>query len=185
MRPDISVCSRQHGIFASRTLLSAQNANTLEPNTSWVWPLPRMAGALPVISRTADDDNTVQIGYSGSVSASSPVPVLATRDGVVAYAARTASGAVLCLHHSAGWLTEYEGLENLAVLPTDRFRRGARVRAGSVVGHVRHPRLHIRFSLHRLTEQGLEAVDPGQHVPQWSVLSWSDATRCARMRCAD
>jgi peptidase M23-like protein len=176
----------EQGIFASRRLLSAENTNTLELNTAWVWPLPRIADDLPSISRTAGkrDSNTVQIGYQTSVAPSSPVPVLAPRDGVVAYAASTAAGAVLCLHHSGGWSTEYEGLAKLAVSPTDRFRRGSRVRAGSIVGHLQHPRLRVQFSLNRLTEQGLTAVDPGQHVPRWSLLSWSDTKPCAHMRRA-
>ena len=175
----------EQDIFASRRLLSAENTDALEPSTSWVWPLPRIADVLPSINCAAGerDGNTVRIGYPTSLAAST-VPVLAPRDGVVAYAASTASGAVLCLHHAGGWSTEYEGLANLAVLPTDRFRRGSRVRAGSVVGHLRHPRLCIQFSLSHLTEQGLTAVDPGQHVPRWSLLSWSETKPCARMRRA-
>lgn len=162
--------------LTTRTLLSLERASAKQTIPPWVWPLPRVQDISPSIQCAPDEQGSgvIEIGYPADISISTPIPVLASRDGIVTYAARTTSGATLCLHHPGGWSTQYEHLTNLATASTDRFRRSYRVHRGSILGYLQHVPLHIRFSLSRLAEQGLSVVDPVPYVSQWHVLRWSD-----------
>ncbi len=167
-----------HSTLTTRTLLTAEHASARQTVPSWVWPLPRAQGVSPSIKSASDGQGSgiIEIGYPADISTSTPIPVLASRDGIVTYAACTALGAALCLHHPDGWSTQYECLTDLAVASTDRFRRSQRVHRGSVLGYLQHVPLHLRFSLSRLTEQGMVVLDPASYLSQWHVLSWSHTT---------
>jgi murein DD-endopeptidase MepM/ murein hydrolase activator NlpD len=167
----------EHATLTTRTLITAERTSTRQAVPSWVWPLPRVQNVSPSVQCRSGSlgSGIIEIGYPPDISVSTPIPILAARDGIVTYAACTAAGAALYLHHPDGWSTQYECLTSLAVMSTDRFRRSHRVHKGSVLGYLQHTPLHIRFSLSRLTEQGMRVLDPAPHVSQWQMLSWSPA----------
>lgn len=163
-------------IATTRILYASETTASVGPAKPWIWPLPRLDGVNPSILPTHDHvrtDGLVQIGYPDRTSSPDFVPVFAVQDGIITYAVRTDQSTTLCLDHPAGWSTQYNELEHVLALSTDRFRRRrkVRVRAGDVLGHVRSS-LRIRFGLSRLIDGEWVASDPAELIHAWPILPW-------------
>jgi hypothetical protein len=178
------------GIAVTRTLL-LPNANESGPQSAaWIWPLTALTGVAPVVieaSRAAEKQRPIALGYPYGTFAQNFIPVVATHGGIVTYAARGDSGAMISLDHPGGWSTQYEGLADLSVFATDRFlgRRSARMQAGEVLGHLSQSSPTMRFSLSRLTDLGMMAIDPAQYLHTWSILPCpSSSPRSCKPRAA-
>jgi murein DD-endopeptidase MepM/ murein hydrolase activator NlpD len=166
-----------HNVATSRILHAPEPSTPAEPRKPWIWPLPRLDGVAPSITSLPGQirgDRVVDLDYHGRTSSPSFVPVFAAQDGIITYAARTDRGATICLDHPGSWSTQYEELEHVLVMTTDRFRcrRKARVRAGDVLGHARRASLRIRFALSQLTDGKWVVVEPAELMHTWSVLPW-------------
>jgi murein DD-endopeptidase MepM/ murein hydrolase activator NlpD len=168
-------------IATSRILHQPDHARASSLPRPWIWPLPRLDGLAPrvlsprVLSLTRDSVlDSVELGYLGRSSSPEFVPVLAARDGVVAYADGTGGSSLICLDHAGGWSTQYAGLAHLLAAPTDRFRRRrkTRVQAGDVLGHARRDALRVRFGLGRFTDGEWALVDPTEAMHTWALLPW-------------
>lgn len=179
-----------HSTALTRTLLLPDAHESSPQSAVWIWPLTTLCGVVPSVIEAqgaAQELGPIALGYRCGTLAQSFIPVLAAQGGVVTYAARGERGATLCLDHPGGWSTQYEELANLSVLATDRFlcRRSARMQAGEVLGHLSWSSPTMRFSLSRLTELGMTAVDPAQHMHTWSVLPCpSSSPRSCKARAA-
>jgi len=163
-------------IATTRILHLSDPAAANDPAKPWIWPLPRLDGVSPSIIPTHDPtwtDGIVQIGYTDRAASADLVPVFAAHDGIITYAFRGERGATLCLDHPAGWSSQYDGLESVIALSTDRFRRRrkVRVRTGEVLGHVRAP-LRIGFALSRLVDGAWVPVQTAELIHAWSMLPW-------------
>jgi hypothetical protein len=163
-------------LATTRILFQPERSVSSAPAKPWLWPLPRLDGALPCIVSSVDParaDGLVELGYADRASSSELVPVFAPTDGVVTYAAHSDGGGLLYLDHPGGWSTSYSGLE--AVLPpsTDRCsrRRKSRVRRGDVLGYLRRSLRH-GFGLARWLDGEWIGVDPATRCGAWSVQPW-------------
>lgn len=166
-----------YNVATSRILHAPEPSTLVEPRKRWIWPLPRLDGVAPSIVCPLGEprrDRAIDIGYHGRNASPTLVPVFAAQDGIITYAARTDRCATICLDHAGSWSTQYEELEHLLVMSTDRFRsrRKNRVRAGDVLGHARRASLRIRFALSQLTDAKWVAVEPAELMHTWSVLPW-------------
>ncbi len=160
-------------IATTRILYASENAAPVGPARPWIWPLPRLDGVNPSILPQDPQDGIIQIGYPDRSSSPEFVPVFAAQDGIITYAVRAQQGTTLCLDHPAGWSTQYNGLEHVLALSTDRFRRRRKVRvqAGDVLGHLRDS-LRIRFGLTRLVDGEWLAIDPAEVLHAWTIQPW-------------
>jgi len=145
----------------------------------WLWPLPRLDGALPCVVSPADracTDSLAQLGYPDRISSSELVPVFAPMDGAITYAARATGGGTLCLDHPGGWSTSYSGLDTVLVPSRDRCsgRRKRRVRGGDVLGYLRGT-LRVGFGLSRWDDGSWTTADPAECLGGWSVQPWFTA----------
>jgi len=142
----------------------------------WLWPLPRLDGALPCVvspAARACTDSLSQLGYRERVSSSELVPVFAPMDGAITYAARANAGGTICLDHPGGWSTSYSGLETVLAPSRDRCsgRRRPRVRGGDVLGYLRGT-LRLGFGLSRWEDGAWSTVDPSSCLHNWAVQPW-------------
>lgn len=166
-----------HKLATSRILHASEPSPLVEPRKRWIWPLPRLDGVAPsIVSPLAEPrrDRAIDVGYHDRTTSPTLVPVFAAQDGIITYATRTDRGATICLDHAGSWSTQYEELEHLLVVPTDRFRRRrkTRVRAGDVLGHAKRASLCVRFALSQLVNGEWVAVDPAPRIHTWTVLPW-------------
>lgn len=163
-------------VATTRILHLPANTNISGPDSSWVWPLPRLDGIDPcILTCTADPrGQVIVIGYRGRSLSPSLIPVFAAQDGVVTYAGTDTDGPTLCIDHAGGWSTQYSALTYLLARPTDRFRRRRkeRVRSGDVIGHTGRTALRIRFTLFQFTDEESVAVNPKLWMPGWSSFPW-------------
>jgi murein DD-endopeptidase MepM/ murein hydrolase activator NlpD len=123
----------------------------------WSWPLPVLEEHPRIISVR---DHVLELGYDDDID-ERIVPVLAARDGVILFAARSPQGHSITIDHRDGSSAHYAGLDDLAMLCTDRFRRRRKqhVRRGDVVGFcVRAPH-RMQFELWQRAETGDIAMD--------------------------
>lgn len=164
-------------LMTTRILFQPEQPASAVAAKRWLWPLPRLDGTSPCILSPYDParvDGLVELGYPDRASSSELVPVFASQDGAIAYAARSEQrGGMICLDHPAGWSTSYSGLETLLVVSTDRFcrRRKSRVRAGDVLGYLRTT-LRLGFGLSRWVDGEWRTTDPAEHCPAWIVQPW-------------
>jgi murein DD-endopeptidase MepM/ murein hydrolase activator NlpD len=172
--------------IATTRILYAPDNQDIEGRRPWSWPLARIDTLSPCILPSSPDAKIARIGYQNAAPFHDPVPVLATQDGAVVFAAQTARCAMVRVDHPGGWSTWYEGLARLSVLRTDGFnyRRNARISAGTVLGYLDRTRPCLRFAITRITDDGFEAVAPGDHVNTWHVLPRPRSARASRTQIA-
>ena len=166
-----------YNVATSRILHAAEPSTLAEPRKPWIWPLPRLDGIAPSIVSLPGQtrrDGVVDVGYHGRTTSPDLIPVFAAQDGIITYASRTDRGATICIDHAGSWSTQYEELEHLLAVTTDRFRsrRKTRVRAGDVLGHAKRASLCVRFALSQLVNGEWVAVDPAARIHTWTVLPW-------------
>ncbi|MEO0441991.1 MAG: LysM peptidoglycan-binding domain-containing M23 family metallopeptidase [Pseudomonadota bacterium] len=97
-----------------------------------------------------------------NIAVSEGTPIRAAADGVVAYSGDEIDvfGGLILINHGSGWVTAYGHAARLNV------ERGAKVRAGEVIGlvgdsgYVEEPQLHFEIRKNR------KPVDPALHLPK-------------------
>ena len=88
---------------------------------TWRWPLPKLSGRELLDPKLADDGSYVLLSYDIDLEAKH-VPVLASNDGIVTYAARgCGTKSTVCLDHCGGWSSQYGNLDRLVVAPQIGF----------------------------------------------------------------
>ncbi|MEE9317736.1 MAG: M23 family metallopeptidase [Rhodospirillales bacterium] len=91
-----------------------------------------------------------------NIAAKRGAPVIASENGVVAYAGNELRGFgnLLLIKHSGGWVTAYAHNDKMLVKRGDRVRKGQKVATVGSTGSVKSPQLH--FELRR----GRRPTDP-------------------------
>ncbi|NQV46879.1 MAG: M23 family metallopeptidase [Rhodospirillaceae bacterium] len=97
-----------------------------------------------------------------NIAAPRGAPVMATENGVVAYAGNELRGFgnLLLIKHSGGWVSAYAHNEALLVKRGEKIRKGQAIAKVGSSGSVSSPQLH--FELRR----GKRAVNPLKHLPK-------------------
>ncbi len=95
-----------------------------------------------------------------NIAAKRGTPVIASENGVVAYAGNELRGFgnLLLIKHSGGWVTAYAHNDKMLVKRGDRVRKGQRVATVGSTGSVKNPQLH--FELRR----GRKPTDPRKYL---------------------
>ena len=109
------------------------------------WPLP---GDVGVVSSSFGAPRGAGTHQGIDFSAPRGTKVIATADGVVAFAGRSGDyGRTVVIEHGDGWETRYAHLHRIRVEEGDRVRRG---RALGTVGHSGNARgAHLHYELRR------------------------------------
>lgn len=96
-----------------------------------------------------------------NITAPRGTPVMATENGVVAYAGNELRGFgnLLLIRHDDGWVSAYAHNDTLLVARGDKVRRGQRIATVGSTGSVADPQLH--FELRRQSR----AIDPLTKLP--------------------
>lgn len=185
--------SRTHGRVAVG--MDTRGA-VLFPDT-WVWPVPRWNGRVPMIS---DGFNSPRPGVprhggvdimfarlsadaykAGSPNASKlfvmpdGLTALAASDGVVRSAMQTPHGFAVVLDHGAKLATFYTHLEKLLISPAAPGKSNEHVRAGQPIGIIGASPLDAEHLKHLHFEVWLggpnDRIDPEPLMRDWSVVA--------------
>jgi murein DD-endopeptidase MepM/ murein hydrolase activator NlpD len=120
------------------------------PGKGFVWPVRgRLLSGYGAGATGTHNDGV-------NIAAPRGTAVLATADGVVAYAGNELRGFgnLVLLKHAGGWMTAYAHCDSIAVKKGDKVRRGQTIARVGETGTVAEPQLH--FELRR----GTRALDP-------------------------
>ena len=138
------------------------------------WPLPRIAGVVPVASHVAGEwRGGVDVGYGDHPFAGDIfVPVYAVCGGLVSLACGLREGYAVTLDHGA-WCTRYAHMSRMFVGPklwgTHKLER---VREGDVIGYAAAAPIHVRFELWlRDGRHSFVPADPTDYLKAWRVES--------------
>jgi len=95
-----------------------------------------------------------------NIGAAHGAPVMASENGVVAYAGNELRGFgnLLLIKHSNGWVTAYAHNDRLLVKRGDAVRKGQQIATVGATGNVRDPQLHFELRRGRIAE------DPEKHL---------------------
>ncbi len=95
-----------------------------------------------------------------NIAAAHGAPVMASENGVVAYAGNELRGFgnLLLIKHANGWITAYAHNDRLLVKRGDSVRRGQQIATVGATGNVRDPQLHFELRRGRIAE------DPAKHL---------------------
>lgn len=87
-------------------------------------------------------------------------PVIASENGVVAYAGNELRGFgnLLLIKHAGGWVTAYAHNDKLLVKRGDKIKRGQKIATIGSTGNVTTPQLHFEI------RKGNKAQDPRRHL---------------------
>lgn len=122
----------------------------LRPNSAFIWPVD--GKVIAKFGPTKDNLRNDGINIAAPVGA----PVLASADGVVAYAGNELRGFgnMVLLRHADGWVTAYAHNSALLVKKGDKVRQGQTIARVGSSGNVDTPQLHFEL------RKGTKAVDP-------------------------
>ncbi len=95
-----------------------------------------------------------------NIAADLGAPVMASENGIVAYAGNELRGFgnLLLIKHSNGWVTAYAHNDRLLVKRGDAVRKGQQIATVGATGNVRNPQLHFELRRGRIAE------DPEKHL---------------------
>jgi len=95
-----------------------------------------------------------------NIAADLGAPVMASENGVVAYAGNELRGFgnLLLIKHANGWVSAYAHNERLLVKRGDAVRKGQQIATVGATGNVRNPQLHFELRRGRIAE------DPEKHL---------------------
>ncbi|MBI1985620.1 MAG: M23 family metallopeptidase [Rhodospirillales bacterium] len=95
-----------------------------------------------------------------NIAADLGAPVMASENGVVAYAGNELRGFgnLLLIKHSNGWVSAYAHNDRLLVKRGDAVRKGQQIATVGATGNVRNPQLHFELRRGRIAE------DPVKHL---------------------
>jgi len=95
-----------------------------------------------------------------NIAAAPGAPVMASENGVVAYAGNELRGFgnLLLIKHANGWVTAYAHNERLLVKRGEAVRKGQQIATVGATGNVRNPQLHFELRRGRIAE------DPAKHL---------------------
>jgi murein DD-endopeptidase MepM/ murein hydrolase activator NlpD len=95
-----------------------------------------------------------------NIAADHGAPVMASENGVVAYAGNELRGFgnLLLIKHANGWVTAYAHNDRLLVKRGDSVRKGQHIATVGATGNVRGPQLHFELRRGRIAE------DPEKHL---------------------
>jgi murein DD-endopeptidase MepM/ murein hydrolase activator NlpD len=95
-----------------------------------------------------------------NIAAAHGAPVMASENGVVAYAGNELRGFgnLLLIKHSNGWVSAYAHNDRLLVKRGDAVRKGQQIATVGATGNVRNPQLHFELRRGRIAE------DPVKHL---------------------
>jgi murein DD-endopeptidase MepM/ murein hydrolase activator NlpD len=133
-------------------------------------PLPAKAFIWPVQGRILSAYGPGPGGTHNdgiNIAAPAGTPVLAARDGVVAYAGNELRGYgyLILLKHADGWMTAYAHNEKLLVKRGQRVKRGQPIAKVGETGAVSEPQLHFEI------RRGTRALDPTDYLPAVAAAS--------------
>jgi len=145
-------------------------AKTAQPRKSVAPPPPRTGKGFlwPVRGPVLSSFGTKAKGLHNdgiNIKASRGAPVVASENGVVAYAGNELRGFgnLLLIKHSGGWVTAYAHNDALLVKRGDKVKKGQRIAKVGSSGSVKSPQLHFEL------RKGKRAVDPLKYMPKPSV----------------
>jgi len=97
-----------------------------------------------------------------NIAAQRGAPVVASENGVVAYAGNELRGFgnLLLLKHTGGWVTAYAHNETLLVKRGDKIKKGQTIARVGSSGSVQNPQLHFEL------RKGKKAIDPIKYLPK-------------------
>ena len=128
-------------------------------------PPPRADGkfAWPVQGRVISAFGAKSDGLQNdgiNIAAARGTPVLASENGVVAYAGNELRGFgnLVLIRHADDWITAYAHADRLAVRRGDVVNRGQVIAYVGSTGNVSEAQLHFQI------RRGKQAVDPRQHL---------------------
>ena len=95
-----------------------------------------------------------------NIAAKRGAPVMASENGVVAYAGNELRGFgnLLLIKHSGGWVTAYAHNDKILVKRGDRVRKGQKVATVGSTGGVKKPQLHFEL------RHGRKPTDPRKYL---------------------
>jgi len=119
--------------------------------------------AWPVRGRVVSGFGTKAKGMRNdgiNIAAHRGAPVMASENGVVAYAGNELRGFgnLLLIKHSNGWVTAYAHNDKMMVKRGDKVRKGQQVATVGSTGNVKSPQLHFEM------RRGRSALDPAKHL---------------------
>ena len=95
-----------------------------------------------------------------NIAAKRGAPVIASENGVVAYAGNELRGFgnLLLIKHSGGWVTAYAHNDKMLVKRGDKVRKGQKVATVGSTGSVKNPQLHFEL------RHGRKPTDPRKYL---------------------
>jgi hypothetical protein len=143
----------EHAVFAPLFEQDPELGERLDKRPEFIWPVKN-----GWITDLYDGEHAgVDVGFEHSP------PVLAARDGVVAFVGGTVccgKGLFVVIWHEDGWSTLYGHLDSFSVEAGDRVMQGDEIGIGGNTGNSTGPHVHLELHLNGLT------VDPMLYFPE-------------------
>ncbi|MBD2460113.1 M23 family metallopeptidase [Oscillatoria sp. FACHB-1407] len=133
------------------------------------YPLPSVVPVVVGHGWQVDPSSGEVVFHSGvRLAAAAGTPVLATGDGVIAFAANQGNyGNLIVINHNEGLQTRYAQLATIDVQIGQAVRAGDRIGTVGATGSAREP--YLRFEVRSNSDLGWVAQDPGAYLQNLRV----------------
>ena len=121
---------------------------------------PLFERALAIYEQALRADHLSFTLHGSNLAAKRGAPVIASENGVVAYAGNELRGFgnLLLIKHSGGWVTAYAHNDKMLVKRGDKVRKGQKVATVGSTGSVKNPQLHFEL------RHGRKPTDPRKYL---------------------